>query len=391
MAIVLTVPVDPLTVDQLVDDGFTSLTLWYADEPDGVYADSGVTPSPATLAAAVTAENYSFIFSYSGGSPTQWFKVRAKTGVTYSDSFLSSPFVGGGGVSLRYLRRRLGELLDDMTVLTTTSGGDADTLNCTNVEARRRADGFFNNMFIYRVATGEESVVDTSTNAGVINVTPAFGTSTTSGTVYELSRRWSHSEYNKAINWACVAAYPTISRPIINTGFQSVDDSYLYDVPGDILTISSVEIETNVFPDSMDQGVRGQPWFGVPFEPVYDNLSLKFEVGTPEAADKRLRISGTGYISQMGEDTDSTELNPHNAELLIAKAAERLWLLKGYAAASSDRDFYMSNAQLFKSMFEEGKMGRRSRRRAKKVWGVDSLMSGHLSRARDRYNSWRFQ
>lgn len=390
MAITLSVPVDPLTIEQLIDDGFTSLTLWYADEADGVYADSGVTPSPALLATASTDEDYTFIFSYSGGSPTQWFKIRAKQGVTYSDSFLSSPFVGGGGVSLRYLRRRLGKLLDDMTVLTSTTTGDADTLICANVEARRRSNDYFNGMFLYRVATGEQSVVDTSTNLGVINHTPPFSTTNTSGLSYELTRRWTFGEYNEAINWACVASYPSLSRPIINTGFQTVDDSYLYNVPQDILTLSAVEVETNTFPDSLDQAVRGQPWFGVPYEPVFDGLTLQFEVA-PEAADKRLRISGTGYISQMGSDTDSTELHPHNAELLIAKAAERLWTLKAFGAASSDRDFYMTNAQMFKAMFEEGKMGRRSRRRPKKVWGVDSLMSGHLSRSRDRYNSWKFR
>lgn len=383
MAVTFDVPVDPLTIQQLVDDGFTSLTLWYADEPDGTYADSGITPSPTTLALALSGETYTFAFSYSGGSASQWFKVRAKQGVTYSDTFLSAPFQGGSGVSLRYLRRRLGFMLNDMTVFTTTASADANTATCTSFDIRRWPDAYFNNSFLYRVGTGENGIIDSSTQAGAINFSPDAGSTVASGEVLEITKRWTHDEYVKAINWACVNSYPTLSRPIVNSGVMTVDDSHLYVVPQDILTINFVEIETARNPLSDDLAVRGQPWQKVPHENIYDGLQLKFELDVPEAEDKRLRITGTGYISQMASDDDSTECHPHNADLLLYKAAYRLWSLKGMDAASSDRDFYMQQAQMFDALFEKDKASFRSKRKPQFLWGADARAGGGYRRRYD--------
>lgn len=377
MAVTFNIPVDELDVAQLIADGFTSLTLWYADAPDGTYTDSGVTPSPATLAAAVTAETYEFEFSYSGGSPSQWFKVRAKQGITYSDAYLSSPFTGGSGVTLAYLRRRLGSMLGDMKVITTTATGDANTATCTAFEVKRWPDSYFNGQFIYRPATGEDAIIDTSVQStGALNFSPDNGSTVASSTILEITKRWTHSEYNEAINWACVAAYPVLSRPIINTGLITIADTMVYTAPQDILTITSVEIESQFQPDSTDPAVRGRPWAQVPFAPLYEGLNVKFELNWPEREDQRLRVSGTGYLSQMASDTDSTECLQHNADLLLAKAAERLFSLSSMNAASSDRDFYIEQEQRFKGLFQENKPSQRSKRAAQRRWGADARAQG---------------
>ncbi|MFA6135028.1 MAG: hypothetical protein WC869_13515 [Phycisphaerae bacterium] len=377
MAVTFNIPVDELDVAQLIADGFTSLTLWYADEPDGVYQDSGVTPDPATLAAAVTAEDYEFEFSYSGGSPSQWFKVRAKQGISYSDIYLSSPFTGGSGVTLAYLRRRLGKMLGDMAVITTTASADANTATCTGFEVKRWPDNYFNGQFIYRPATDEDAIIDSSTQStGALNFSPDNGTTVGSGVVLEITKRWTHSEYNEAINWACVAAYPVLSRPIVNTGLLTIADTMVYTAPQDILTITSVEIESKFQPDSTDPAVRGRPWSQVPFAPLNEGLNVKFELNWPEMEDQRLRVCGTGYLSQMAEDTDSTECLQHNADLLLAKAAERLFSLMSMNAASSDRDFYIEQESRFKSLYLESKPSQRSKRSAQRRWGADARAQG---------------
>jgi len=318
---------------------------------------------------------YTFTFTYSGGSPSAWFKARGKNGVTFSDLHLSSPFPGGAGVTLKYLRRTLGFLVNDLTVFTTTASADANTATSTGFDIRRWPDGHFNNAFLYRVATEESAVIDSSTQAGAINFSPDNSTTVGSGAELEITRRWTRDEYVKAINWACVNGYPTISRPIINSGIMTVDDSHLYSVPQDMLTINYVEIETERNPTSTDNAVRGQPWGMVHHEPIYDGLQLKFELSVPLREERRMRVTGTGYISQMSDDTDTTELHPHNAELLLHLAAHRLWTLSSASAASSDRDFYNQNAQMYLGLYEKNKASQRTKRKPQRRWGLEAQNS----------------
>lgn len=372
MAITLTVPVDQLTLNQLIADGFTSLTLWYADEPDGTFADSSVTSDPSTLAAAADDEAYTFTFSFTAGTPTQWFKIRAKQGVTYSDAFLSSAFQGGAGVSLKYLRRRLGYMLGDMAVFSTTSAGTTTTAVSNRFALTRRADSYFVNKYLYRVATAEEGLISASTQGGTLTFAPAHALLVGSGAEVEVTGRWTREDYIRAINWACVEAYPILSRPIMNTGFLTIDDAHTYAVPHDILKLNSVEIESRANGSSTDATVRGQPWIQLPHKLVSEGLQQRFELDSSEYEDRRMRLTGIGFLSQMSSDDDSTECQLHNAELLLNLAAHRLYQLLASAAASSDRDFYLAQAAYYLAAYERKRGAHRTMRPPGRMWSPDS-------------------
>lgn len=392
MAVTLYVPVDQLTINQLIDDGFTTLTLWYADEPDGTFADSGITPDPATLAAAVTDETYTFTFSYSGGSPAQWFKIRGKQGSSYSDSFLSSAFQGGAGVTLKYLRRRLGYMLGDMTVATGTTNGSTTTAVSATFPITRWPDDYFAGGFIYRPTSKEDgSITASAQSTGTITFSPAHGALVASAEEFEITKRWTHSDYVQAINWACIAAYPVLSRPIINTGVLTEEDVQAYTIPHDVLRVAEVEVETYPWDTATADtvGIRGYPWQKLPGETVYDGLSASYEINQPEYLGKRVRIKGQGYLSQMSLDADSTECQLHNAELLLTLAGHRLYWLAAQRAASSDRDFFTQQAQVFWQKYQEQCISQRSHRAPGRVWSDDAKGSrGRARRVGVRGGGW---
>jgi hypothetical protein len=51
-----------------------------------------------------SGEEYIATFEYAAGNPSQWFKVRAYNGSSYSPLSDASPSHGGGGTTLSQLR-----------------------------------------------------------------------------------------------------------------------------------------------------------------------------------------------------------------------------------------------------------------------------------------------
>ena len=141
MSVVINFPLDLVQLNQLIDDGYTDLVLYYSNSPEGPYVDSGVTAAPATLAALLLAdEPYLTTFSYSGGNPAQWFKVLASDGITTSDINDAQSFHGGGGTTLERIRQKLGKLVKCVEIGTTTANGalDGSTAICTHPNFTRR-------------------------------------------------------------------------------------------------------------------------------------------------------------------------------------------------------------------------------------------------------------
>lgn len=371
MSVRITYPLDELQLNELVTAGWTSLTLWVADRPDGVYTNTGVTPQPATLAAMQSSATYEAVFEATSQNPAQWFRVRAYNGSTYTPLSDAAPFHGGGGTTLAVLRAALGKRLRDYVAATTTAAGTTTTAICTSFDVVRYPDNYFNNWFWRNTATGEMSQVTGFTKGtGTLTLSPAVA-AVGSGVGFELTKRWTPDEYRDALNWAIKSSYPTLSRTVISTSILTKDNVYQYQIPQDIRMLGRVEVESTTAGTS--QATRGHPWSDVPYTIVRDGLVQKIELKRELAAGRRLRLTGTGQLSQLYNDSDYVEIGPPQTDLLVYLAAHYLWKLLPNDAAATDIDRAEQLADYYMALYLKDRDTGAVPRTPKHYWAHDQL------------------
>lgn len=383
MSIRILYPVDQLALADLIDNDWVSATLWVANSPDGVYTLSAVTPSPATLALAVSGETYEFTFECTTETPGQYFKVRYYDGISaYSSLSDASPFHGGGGTTFSYLKSKIGRRIRDYWAVSSVAGGGTTSVKTSDINVvRHLTDAFVG--WIYRNATsGEQSVVTASSvTAGVCTLTfsPAILTQAAAGISMELFKRFTHEEMREALNEAISYAYPSLSRSLVNQGLRTQaagdDTVYLFQVPQDFRIVNKLEMESLTWPDSTDEATHGQPWLEVPFESDIDGLIRTLKVRSKLPDDRRLRISGIGILSQLYNDSDYVEVVHPQTELLTDLACAFLYKLQANDGASSDTDRFNALSDYYLSKFEKNKGRLGTPRKPTSYWAHDSLVS----------------
>ena len=384
MSVTITYSTDPLQLTALIAAGWKTLTLWYANSPDGVYANTNVTPSdPSTSTSTLATLNtyglpYVTTFAYSAGNPAQWFKVVPYNGAAYAALNDSNPFQGGGGTTLQVLRQHLGDEIRDMRIGTLTTGTTSTSAVLAGTDLTRFADSFFNSWFLNDTTQKLWAPIGTWTNSTATATVPLGITGAVSGDSVELTRRFTPDEYRKALNWAIVSAYPVLNKTIVNTSIETQVTFYRYEVPQDIISVSSVEIESGAFISNTDSHIRGMPWKQVPFRITKDGLYRTIELGSYLTPGRRLRIIGTGPMSQLYNDSDFIEEIEPQLDLLVYFAAYRLYrtLVNDSASSDIDRyaqlaDHYMQRAQMLKDSYAQS-------RPAKRMWSED--VRGNTSR-----------
>jgi len=242
----------------------------------------------------------------------------------------------------------------------------------------RFADSFFNSWFLNDTTQKLWAPIGTWTNSTATATVPLGITGAVSGDSVELTRRFTPDEYRKALNWAIVSAYPVLNKTIVNTSVETQVTFYRYEVPQDIISVSSVEIESGAFISNTDSHIRGMPWKQVPFRITKDGLYRTIELGSYLTPGRRLRIIGTGPMSQLYNDSDFIEEIEPQLDLLVYFAAYRLYrtLVNDSASSDIDRyaqlaDHYMQRAQMLKDSYMQS-------RPAKRMWSED--VRGNTSR-----------
>lgn len=388
MGITINHSLDELQLLDLQDQGYTTLSLYYSNTPEGPYLDSSVTPDPATLAAAVTAGlPYQFSFSFSSGNASQWFKVVASDGSSISDLRDSQPFHGGGGTSLQVIRQRIGKLTNTMYVGTTTSNGAADgsTAIANYAKFTRWRDDYFGggtgiDGWIFNLPDDEEWTVvsDWTQSSGTFGLTPSATGQILSGTSFEVMNRWSPDEYRDAINWAIVNCYPILSKPVIETSVLTEEDIFSYAIPNSIKILNKVEIERNNTDTTItDSRTRGHPWRQIAYYPVDDSLNRSIEFKRELDDGRRIRLTGTTTLSQLYYDSDFVEIVDPHVDLIVFYAAYRLYTLLTNTDAASDVDRARAQAEIYLRMYEEAKRTKATRRKSKKIWSHDPMWNSY--------------
>lgn len=374
MSVTVTAPIDPLLITQLIADGYTTLTLWYANTPDGTYANTAAAPAPTTLALMSSTEVYSATFTYSAGNSAQWFKVRPYNGSSYADISESSPFHGGGGTTLAVLRQKLGSEMRDIRLGTLTTGTSTSSAVCASTDIFRFASNYFNGKILNNTTRSLWSSITTSTK-GASDTTFAISPSIAaqaSGDAIEISTRFTPTEYRDAINWGIHASWPILVKNIVNTSILTVNQQYQYDVPQDIKNVHLVEIESQLNQTSTDQGVRGFPWTEVPHRLIPDGLRKKLEFERWFVPDLRFRITGTGPLSQLYSDSDFVEVIEPQTDLILYYAAFRLYSSLTNDAASSDVERYAELAKHYWGLADTLKAAFFQARPAKRGWSAET-------------------
>ena len=382
MAVIITHNIEELELDALIAQGYTTIKLYYASTPDGVYADSGATPDPATLAESNTdGPPHEFTFEWASGSPAYWYKVLAFDGASLSDINDSQAFHGGGGTTLKTLRQRLGKMTKTMFVGQTTSAGNVDgtTLICSHARFSRFPDDYFGGFSgadgwsVYIPSTGSWSqITDWVQSTSTFTVSPALSAQIGSGTEFEVSFRFTPEDYKDAINWAIVDCFPILYKPIIDLSIYTEDDLYQYQVPQNIRIVNKVEMESTSNSDSTDSRTKGMPWQEIPFEIIDDGLIRTFEFKNELAEDRRLRIHGTSILTQLYNESDYVEAIDPQIDLILYRAAHKLYADLANTAPSTDVNRYKEQATYYQSLFVENKTKRSRRRRSQRIWGHDA-------------------
>jgi hypothetical protein len=277
-----------------------------------------------------------------------------------------------------------------MKVVTLGASTTSSSAVFTSAEMTRYADSYFNNWFLNNTTVGDwsQGVVWTQ-STGALTLSPSI-TSQASGDSVELTRRFTPTEYNDAINYAISACYPILNKTIVNTGIQTVLNTYQYDVPQDIKSVSSVEIESPNFSTSTSDATRGFPWTDVPFRIIRNGLRQKIELEASFPASRRFRIIGTGPLSQLHGDSEYVEEIDPQLDILIFAAAHHLYSGLPNEAASSDIDRYKQLADYYWGKYLEKRDQYGQSRPAKRMWSPETRSShagmGRLSASYDRSN-----
>lgn len=346
-------PIDELLLDEWMDDGWTHIELFYSNTPEGPYTSTG-------LREELVAETYDYEFEFTTGTPGQWGKVVLWDGSSNSTETTAHAFPFGGGTTLATLRRLTGLQVKDMTYGSTTSAGSTTQANCTGIEVTRFEDDHFNGKYFHRTDTGAwTQVSDFAKSGGVFTLSPAIA-SVGDAVPFEVTARFTPSEYRDAINWAIEAAYPTLSRTIVYTGLRTQvlneEDIYAYRIPHDIRTLNKVEVEEDSLLATTTTGPsRGHPWRRVAITRMRAGLVRSFELKQPLASERRMRLTGTGPLSLLYNDSDCVEAAMPERQLIVDLAAHRLFAGVTHEAASTDIDRFEKLGQYNLSLFASHK------------------------------------
>lgn len=378
MAIIVNYDLDELDLNNMQNGGFTTIKLYVSNSPDGVFLDTSVSPSPATLADAVTAGlPYAFTFTCPNQNPSQWFKVVAYDGSTTSSLSDAKSFHGGGGTNLKAIRQRLGKATRLMLTGTTTSDGDPDgsTAICENRSFKRFRDNYFGGItgtsgwILHRLTDNTWSEISGWVQStGTFTFVSEFDSQVEQDELFEIWAMFTPDEVRDAINWAVVNSYPTLSVPIIDTSLLTEEDRFTYTIPNNIRILNKVEIESDSFTDSEDQFSRGQPWRLVPYDVLDDGLTRQIEFKIENRENARLRITGTAMLTQMSLDTDYTEAIDPQIDVIVNYAAFRLYQLLQNDDSSTDVLRWKDRSSFFADEFEKLKRRAGNRRKPKMMW-----------------------
>jgi len=386
MGITINFPVDELQLDDLIADGWTTLKLYYSNSPEGPYTDSGTSPNQDLATANTAGPPHLFTFGFSGGNAAQWFKVVAYNGSTTSSLNDAQAFHGGGGTTLQAIRQKMGKLMKLMHVGTTdsTGAGDGSTAICTTSTFRRFRDNYFgggtgvDGWFFNNLSTSEWTVINGWTQStGLFNFSPSLSAQVGSGVNFEVMARWTPDEYRDAINWAIEECYPTLSKPVVDTSLSTIEDAnsnfiFQYTIPFNIRILNKVEIEDTNNSDNTDSRIHGMPWRQISYGEIDDGLTRSIEFKQKLDVDRRLRFTGTSFLSQLYNDSDYVEIVGAQVNLLVYRATERLYSAQSNIDPSSDVDRWRDQASYYLALYNENKGKRATRRKSKKMWQHDA-------------------
>lgn len=384
MTVVFRKTFDELELRDLIDAGFEEVKLYYANSPDQEFTDSSATVSHTLEELLDTdATPYTMTFTYTGGNYSQWFKfIPEGVGVTWAAS-LSSPFHGGGGISLLSMRQKLGKETKNMIPETTTSSGSFTTAVCTSPKIKIYKDDYFGGTpntrgwYFYRLDTQEwDEISNFVQSTGTFTFKSGFGTSVDSGTQFELWRQWNPDEVRDAINWALVESYPSLNKPIIDYSFITEETKFQMYIPNDILTIAKIEIESEENNTSTDSRERGHPWDLVPYEELTDSLQRIAEFKVELPAERRVRVVGTGLLSRMFSDSDFTEIREPQVDMVIYLAVSYLFFILANNAPHTDVNRWREQYTFYKGLYDNRVKSIPVKRVAKKTFGHDSIWKG---------------
>ena len=385
MSVTLSHNIDEIQLQNLIDAGYEELRLYYSNGPEGPWVLATITASPSTLALLLAADlPYTTTIIFSDGNAAMWFKVVPYgSGPGYGSLSDSDSFHGDGGTTLAYLRKRLGRQTKDLISGTTTAGGSTTTAICTSFNFTRFIDDHFVNWYFHNLSNGDVSLITGFVKStGTFTFSPAI-TSVDSSVSFEVTRMWTPEEYREAINWGIVNLYPILSKTYVDTSIRtqltdSGDNTYelqfKYDVPSSIRRVSNVEIETDSTIITYNE--RGHPWRPVPFEPYYINLERGFEIKVSLPDDRRLRVTGEGLHDLLYEDTDYVDLVDPEINLLIYLAASNLYALLPVEAASSDIDRYERMSKYYLGLYGEFRDKHKVARPHRKFWSPQNKWRG---------------
>jgi len=368
MSITITYPISAAALGVLSDAGYTTMRLWYSNYPDGPWAYASL-EATATIAATIAADTdalaYTFTFEHTAGNAGQHFRVRPWDGSQYADINDSPPFPGGGGYTAAYIRRVTGLLLGDLVVGSADSGSTTSAVTST-LDIIKEPDDHYNGKFFNNLTSGDKTIVsDWVQSTKTFTLSPAI-TSIAADDGFEITGRWTPEEYRVAINEAIKSSYPVLNRNIVHEGYLTEEDVFSYNVPGDIRTVSKVEIG-----DISDSTTNNHPWREIPFKAFKDGLTRKIEFkrNPPYSEGQRpIRIWGTGPLQQVYEDSDLVEVDDHQVLLLSYKTAFHLYTLKAAKAASTDRAYFQEMAKFYLSLYNENAKSAGSGRQPRRNW-----------------------
>lgn len=370
-------PIDSLQLASMISAGWTHFELYYANNPEGPFVTTG-------LRDALVSGTLTYTFAFTTGNASQWGKVLLWDGTNNSPLSDSYAFPFAGAITLKVLRQRTGKMLSDLKAGTTTAAGNTVTAKCNQIGFARYPTDYFVGKFWHTISNGEQSIITAdvlTTGEHVFTLSPAV-TSVSSGFDFEVTTRWMRDEYRDSINWALEYAYPTLSQSIVSTDILSADEIYSYQVPGHIRKVNRFEIESSLNTSSTDPASYGQPWREVPFTPQRNGNQLTLEFKRPLMSStvqatsteaRRCRITGTGPLSLLYNDTDSVEITSPQADLVCYLAAHRLYSLLPNDAASSDRDFYQDQAKYYMSLYQGKKVDHGSPKEPVHTWQKQTL------------------
>jgi len=382
MTITINYPIDEIQLNSLITAGWTHLKLYYSNVPEGPYTDSGATSSPATLALILTAlEPFDASFTFAAGNAAQWFKVVTYDGVSTSDINDAPRFHGGGGTTLQVIRQKIGSLTNTMFSGTTTAAGAGGGSTAINTQAKftRFRDDYFgggtgvDGWFFNNLTSNTWSVVsDWVQSTGTFTFSPVFAAQVASGTQFEVMARWTPDEYRDAINWAIVNSYPTLSKPIMDTGTVTEEDIFVYTIPNNIRILNKIELESGSDLTSTNNKTRGMPWRRIAYSELDDGLERTVEFKRELVEGHRLRFTGTTMLNLLYNDSDYVEVIDPQVDLIVNLAAHKLYAMLANNDASSDIDRYKGQANYYLALFDQYKKTRSSRRKSKMTWGHDA-------------------